>query len=186
VLKLPEQQTVSCDTTDQGCGGGDTITAYAYMQKAGGVESDADYPYTSGGGDSGTCTFDASKIVAKVTTKSPPYSYATPPCTDSCTHQDEDTLAANLVNQGPVSICVYAESWMDYAGGVYSDTAGCPSAYTSLDHCVQLVGYNKQTSPAYWVVRNSWNTGWGVQGYIYLEMGKNICGVADEATIVDI
>ncbi len=39
-----------------------------------------------------------------------------------------------------------------------------------LDHCVQLVGYDTTTSTPYWIVRNSWNTSWGINGYIYLEM----------------
>jgi len=175
---LSPQQVVSCDTVDGGCNGGDTITAYQYIQGAGGLESDSDYPYTSGGGDSGTCQFDATKIVATMSN----FSYATPPCTDSCTNQDEQTLANNLVT-APVSICVYAESWQDYSSGIL--TSDCPSDYSSLDHCVQLVGYDfTDPSSPYWIIRNSWNTNWGEQGYIYVQEGANLCGVADEATIV--
>lgn len=46
MVELSPQQIVSCDTTDQGCNGGDTVTAYAYVQSAGGLETEADYPYT--------------------------------------------------------------------------------------------------------------------------------------------
>ena len=28
----------------------------------------------------------------------------------------------------------------------------------------------------YWIVRNSWGTEFGDQGYLYIEMGKNLCG----------
>jgi len=179
IVELSPQQIVSCDSTDGGCNGGDTITAYAYVQSVGGIETEADYPYSSGGGDSGTCQFDQSKIVANIQN----YTYATPPCTDSCDSQDEDTLASNLASVAPVSICVYAESWQDYSGGVFD--GDCPHDYTSLDHCVQLVGYSKgQGDTDYWIVRNSWNTNWGDAGYIYLPIGTNACGVADEATIV--
>jgi len=178
---LSEQQIVSCDTVDQGCSGGDTVTAYAYVEQAGGLESESAYPYTSGGGDSGTCTFDSTQIVAHITN----FSYATPPCTDACTNQDETTLANNLASMGPVSICVYAEPWQDYTGGVLN--SDCTSDYSQLDHCVQLVGYNKQdSSNPYWIIRNSWDTTWGEAGYIYVQIGQNLCGVADEATIVQI
>jgi len=179
LTELSPQQIVSCDTVDGGCGGGDTITAYAYVQKAGGLESDQVYPYTSGNGDNGVCKFNKKNIVAKIKG----YTYATPPCQDSCNKQDENKLA-DSVTTAPVSICVDAESWQFYSSGILS--SNCPSAYSDLDHCVQLVGFNFQSNPPYWIIRNSWNTDWGIDGYIYIAKGKNLCGVADEATIVTI
>jgi len=62
--------------------------------------------------------------------------------------------------------------------------ANCPGAYSKLDHCVQLVGYQSSGSNNYWIIKNSWAADWGEQGYIYIEIGKNLCGVADEATFV--
>ena len=38
------------------------------------------------------------------------------------------------------------------------------------DHCVMAVGYNSTAPKPYWIVRNSWASTWGMQGYIYLEM----------------
>eukprot|EP00164_Ancoracysta_twista_P000916 GFYU01001203.1.p2 GENE.GFYU01001203.1~~GFYU01001203.1.p2 ORF type:complete len:452 (-),score=180.96 GFYU01001203.1:195-1550(-) len=178
---LAPQQTVSCDKVDQGCNGGDTISAYAYMQKAGGVDTEKSYPYTSGAfGQTGRCKVKTADFAAHLTG----YSYATKPCQGSCSHQDEDTLAANLASTSPVSICVDAESWQDYSSGVM--TSNCPHGYDDLDHCVQLVGYDKSGNKPYWKVRNSWNTDWGIDGYIHIEMGKNLCGIADEATIVKV
>lgn len=178
---LSPQQITSCDKTDGGCNGGDTPTAYAYVKSASGLESNSAYPYTSGtSGQTGSCKFDKTKVVATISG----FSYATSPCTDSCTKQDENTLASNLASTGPVSICVYAESWMDYTSGILK--SNCPKDYGSLDHCVQLVGYDKTGSTPYWIVRNSWNTDWGVAGYIYIQSGSNLCGVADEATFATI
>ena len=31
---------------------------------------------------------------------------------------------------------------------------------------------------------NSWGEDWGYNGYIYLSMGENTCGIADEPTTV--
>jgi len=53
MVELSPQQIVSCDTVDQGCNGGDTVTAYQYVEGAG-LETEADYPYTSGIFDDGT------------------------------------------------------------------------------------------------------------------------------------
>jgi len=39
----------------------------------------------------------------------------------------------------------------------------CKSNAKDLDHCVQLVGYKSGTIP-YLIVRNSWNTDWGIDG----------------------
>jgi len=49
---------------------------------------------------------------------------------------------------------------------------------------VQLVGYNTTAPTPYWIVRNSWNTDWGIDGYIYLSMGSDTCGIAHDATYV--
>jgi len=174
------QQIVSCDKRDLGCDGGDTLTAYKYIEEAGGLTLERDYPYKSGdSGNTGRCEERKVKIVGgSVKSKE----WATPSCdTGRCNHQDEDLLAKNLVEKGPVSICVNAERWQHYKRGVMSSASCGSHAADDLDHCVQLVGF----SDDYWMVRNSWNTDWGVEGYIHLKMGGNTCGVADEATITD-
>ena len=33
------------------------------------------------------------------------------------------------------------------------------------------------------IVRNSWGTSWGNAGYIWVEAGHNICGIATDATV---
>jgi len=180
---LSTQQIISCDKTDQGCNGGDTVTAYQYIKKVGGLDTAFDYPDKSHiSGRTGTCTWDKEEV-AKVTG----FTYATTPCNSgACDDQDEDALAQVLASKGPVSICVNAADagWQLYNSGIYSRK--CSGASSDLDHCVQLVGYNKGGSTPYWIVRNSWNTDWGIDGYMHLEMGSNACGIADEATIVQV
>jgi len=179
LVSLSPQQLVSCDKGDAGCNGGDLPTAFKYIEKAGGLESESDYPYTSGPGKSnGVCKFNSKEVVA--TMKG--WSYAIPPCYGDCKTQNEANLQKAVAQYGPASICVNAESWQFYLKGVMK--TGCPSDYPSLDHCVQLVGYNSAGALSYWIVRNSWASDWGEQGYIYIQIGKNLCGVADEATFV--
>merc|ERR1712146_841571 len=90
--------------------------------------------------------------------------------TNTLCHHARAALAAD----GPLSICVNAESWNGYYGGVLSGS--CSGAYNKLDHCVQLVGYDTTASTPYWKVRNSWGTYWGENGFIRLPMGENACG----------
>jgi len=174
---LAPEQIVACDKKDLGCNGGDTPTAYKYVMKAGGMVTEETYPYSSGKGKTGKCKKgDLSPKV--VTIKG--FSYATPP-KNSNGKPNENKMAAALASKGPLSVCVDAESWQQYKKGVVTRT--CKK---QLDHCVQAVGYNKKGPKPYWIVRNSWNTDWGVDGYIYVGMGHDYCGIANEATIVQV
>merc|ERR1719386_39815 len=111
------------------------------------------------------------------------YSYAVPPCTEgACKHQNLNKLAAAL-EETPVSVCVNAGTWNDYTGGVLTSRACGSMAADEQDHCVMAVGFNTTAPTPYWIVRNSWASTWGEEGYIYLEMAKNTCGLADDATI---
>jgi hypothetical protein len=153
--------------------------------QAAGMQSEQSYPYTSGkSGVTGKCTYDKASVVARITG----FTYATPACFDSCTNQDEELLARNLVESGPVSICVEASVWQTYRSGILTPTSGCKSRYAALNHCVQLTGYgiDGATGAKFWSARNTWAESWGEQGYIRLAYGQNTCGVADEATHVQI
>jgi len=200
MVELSPQQIISCDTTDGGCNGGDLPTAFKYVMDAGGIDSDADYPESSNGGgggsgyyygyyygseqkhlesqvkgDSGNCTWDGKKV-ASVTS----WKYAVPPCNSgACDQQDETTLAAVIAKSGPVSICVNAQSWDSYSGGILK--GDCSAAYNDMDHCVQLVGFDLDAK--YWKVRNSWGSSWGENGFIRLPFGVNSCSVASEAVL---
>jgi len=165
-IALSPQQIVDCDTVDQGCNGGDPPSAYQYIQNAGGLESEANYPYTA---QDGNCNFNSADVVASITG----FKYA-------CDEYDEKTLQSTLLNVAPVSICVDAAYWSDYQSGIL--TAWECAWINQLDHCVQLVGYNTTSSTPYWIVRNSWGTDWGVNGYIWLQMWDNACGLTNEAT----
>jgi len=165
-LRLSEQQVVDCDKSDGGCNGGDTPTAYEYIIKAGGLQDESSYPYKA---KDGHCVFDQKKVNAKISS----WKYATK-------SKDETTLKNNLISWGPLSICLDAANWQYYQSGVM--TAWQCAWINLLDHCVDLVGYNAAQKPNYWIVRNSWNTDWGVDGYIYLSMDENTCGLTEEAT----
>jgi len=158
---LSPQQIVDCDTQDDGCGGGDLPTAYDYVVKNG-LENEDDYPYQA---NDGRCQYNKAKVNAKLSA----WKYAT-------TNSDEKTMQANLVSWAPLAICVDAAKWQYYRTGVYSHL----NCGNDLDHCVQLIGYGNDNGN-YWIVRNSWDTDWGMDGYILLEMGHDTCGCADEA-----
>lgn len=86
----------------------------------------------------------------------------------------ETAMQQYISASGPLSICVDANSWQSYRGGVLS------SCGQSVDHCVQLVGYADNA----WKVRNSWGASWGEAGHIRVAIGQNLCAISSEPTKV--
>jgi len=163
LTSLSMQQIVSCDTTDGGCNGGWPYNAYQYVIGAGGQESYAAYPYTA---ENTPCQFSASSIVARPRS----WTYVTQ-------SEDESQMVNYLYANGPLSVCVDASEWSFYTGGIYPAS----SCTTSIDHCVEAIGYNLSGSP-YWIIRNSWGTDWGLSGYMQLQYGADACAVAQVVT----
>jgi len=161
LVSLSEQELVDCSSAqgNEGCNGGLMDWAFEYIIKSG-ICSEASYPYKA---QDGTCKKVAS--VVKIT------GYK------DVTTQNEAALMT-AVNLGPVSIAIEADqsAFQFYSGGVFDDA----SCGTSLDHGVLVVGYNTAGTQDYWIVKNSWGTSWGAQGYIYMIRNKNECGLAME------
>jgi hypothetical protein len=181
---LSTEQLVDCEKQDDGCDGGDIPEAVRYLKKKG-MATSSDYPDTSSSsGRTHKCTWNGD---ADVTVSG--FSYAIPACNSgNCAHQNEVTLAAALAKHGPLSICINSGEdepgdWDNYEGGVLSKK--CSAKANRIDHCVQLVGYDKSASTPYWKIRNSWGTDWGEDGFIRLPFNSgNACCVGCEAIIV--
>lgn len=195
------QQVASCDTTSQGCGGGWTQAAYAYLQglpAQEGLGSNAWGPYVQSMTSqctSASCTescsdLDFEGIVTEASLTGyyatlTGFDYAIPECSNNrhCNSQNMTAFAESVALLGPPSVCVNANTWVSYTGGVMTTSACGGNGILNMDHCVQLTGYNAEAETPYWIVRNSWATDWGENGYIFLEFDDtNPCGIANEAT----
>jgi len=163
---LSTQQIIDCDTTDQGCNGGMPTTAYQYVVGAGGLETDADYPYNA---LQGTCNATKDLEQDPITG----YQLAIP---EGST--DELALANFLATNQPISTAVDATAWQTYSSGIL-----LASQYgQEIDHGVQLVAYNGLDKNGYWVIRNMWGSDWGENGFIRVQFGLNACGLTSLPT----
>eukprot|EP00603_Paraphysomonas_imperforata_P008924 CAMPEP_0114426690 /NCGR_PEP_ID=MMETSP0103-20121206/7936_1 /TAXON_ID=37642 ORGANISM="Paraphysomonas imperforata, Strain PA2" /NCGR_SAMPLE_ID=MMETSP0103 /ASSEMBLY_ACC=CAM_ASM_000201 /LENGTH=326 /DNA_ID=CAMNT_0001595675 /DNA_START=45 /DNA_END=1025 /DNA_ORIENTATION=+ len=160
---LSPEQITQCDSTSYGCNGGWTEHAYNYVKRIGGIETENVYPYTSGNGVTGKCHEDPSEFVIKVN------GYETV--------KGETKMADYMLSTGPLSVCLDANNWNSYTGGIMK-TCG-----KQVDHCVQAVGVDTGKN-GYWKVRNSWGTDWGESGYIRLAYGDNTCDITSDPTFV--
>ena len=103
------------------------------------------------------------------------------------TKGDEEELKSAVANIGPVAILIDASqnSFQFYRTGVYNEPQ-CGNRNRDLDHAVLAVGYStdEETGQDYWLVKNSWGTYWGDQGYIKMRRNNNnACGVATHASV---
>jgi len=190
------QQITSCASNSQGCGGGNPTDGFLYLHTVG-LAQEVFWPFSGGLSpydvcQSPNCTERCDRDLAQIYKYEAmigPYAqvksahFAVPPCQDAvCDGQDLQGLALAVANIGPLSVAVNAKRWLHYTGGVMTYQACGNISMDEMDHAVQLVGFNRKASTPYWIVRNSWATTWGLSGYIYLEYGKNTCGVANLAT----
>ena len=93
------------------------------------------------------------------------------------------------VAQQPVAVAIEADTryFQSYAGGIL-DSASCG---TNLDHGVLIVGYGEENGEKYWILKNSWGTSWGEQGYFRIlrtdsTNDPGICGVAMDPSFITV
>ncbi|XP_028138896.1 procathepsin L isoform X1 [Diabrotica virgifera virgifera] len=169
LVSLSEQNLVDCAKEDcYGCSGGYMDKALEYIETAGGIMSENDYPYE---GVDDKCRFDSSKVAAKISN----FTYIK--------KNDEDDLKNAVIAKGPISVAIDASfNFQLYDSGILDDSS-CYSDLNSLNHGVLVVGYGTEKEQDYWIVKNSWGADWGMDGYIWMSRNKNNqCGIATDAT----
>lgn len=174
LIPLSEQQLVDCCAANAGCNGGWMDNAFDYVKTNGGIDTETYYPYQAH--ETGRCTFNPDP--ADLGSKCGGF-------VDVFPRSDEDALKSATAKMGPISVAIDAahQSFQLYRGGVYEEPA-CSNKDT--DHAVLVVGYGTENGQDYWLVKNSWGTTWGDQGYIKMARNKdNMCAIAEYASYPD-
>ncbi|XP_073501033.1 cathepsin O [Phyllobates terribilis] len=160
------QQVIDCSYLDRGCDGGSTDSAlkWLYQSHTKLVES-SKYPFKA---RTGIChyfplTEDGVSIKGYKA-----YDFS----------NYEEEMMSFLISVGPLAVIVDAVSWQDYLGGIIQHH--CSSGHSN--HAVLVVGFDKSGDTPYWIMKNSWGKSWGIDGYVHVKMGQNLCGIADFVT----
>jgi cathepsin L len=141
--------------------------AFQYIINNNGIDTEASYPYTA---EDGYCQYSAANCGSVLA------------AFQDVQSGSESSLQVASAGIGPVSVAIDAShnSFQLYTSGVYYEPNCSP---TQLDHGVLAVGYGSSSGSDYWIVKNSWGTDWGMNGYIWMSRNRNNnCGIATAAS----
>ncbi|XP_032902577.1 cathepsin L1-like [Amblyraja radiata] len=167
LISLSEQYLMDCsrEVGNHGCKGGYKVQSLLFIKEKG-ISSEQSYPYTAKDGEckvnrnDNVATCKGVRIIQK---------------------NSETDLATAVATVGPISVSIDAEhrSFMLYKSGIFYEPR-CSS--DQLDHEVLAVGYGTENQKPYWIVKNSWGTSWGMEGYVHMSKDMdNNCGIATDA-----
>jgi len=186
-VNIAPQVVLSCDEVDGGCYGGDAYQAFAWMH-------DNDVPdetcsnYQASGHTTGlkcspeiTCLtcwgFDKKCFVPK--------DYPVYRVDLYGQVSGEQNMMNELHQRGPIACGIAVPDALEtYTGGIFTDTTGD----TSIVHDVSVVGYGVEDGVKFWMIRNSWGSAWGEEGFFRVIRGTNNIAVETScawATAVD-
>ncbi|KAF3788806.1 Senescence-specific cysteine protease [Nymphaea thermarum] len=167
LIDLSVQQLVDCDFYDYGCRGGQMRNAFEYVHENHGLTVEFAYPYR---GVDEPCREPSPRNASILGYEDVP-------------ENNEQALLQAVANQ-PVSVAIDANSrdFRFYSSGVFTGECG-----TTLNHGVAVIGYAVgRNGMSYWIVKNSWGTRWGENGYVRMqrdvEEEEGLCGIAMSAS----
>lgn len=154
LIDSSEQDTLDCSGAGT-CGGG--WWAHQYLIDTGSAK-ETDYPYTA---QDGTCKTNISR----------PYKAVAWGYVDSSRQIPEVKALKNALCQyGPLSVAVrVTTAFQAYTSGVFNDND--PG---TVNHGVTLIGWDDKKDA--WLIKNSWGTGWGESGYMWIAYNSNSIG----------
>jgi cathepsin L len=203
--RLSFNYLLNCDTTMQACNGGDFAAADLFVHPLGAPAYGSDGDYTAGvTGTGGKCQ-QAKPVASTVSYKLLGKDGGNYPNNPDPSFQDI-AYVISVLHQ-PVSIDVAVDdSFQQYSSGIYNNCSFNGAA--NINHMVVIDGYDCEKSVdkngncvfdsngnlpngvGRWIVRNSWNTSWGDDGYITIKAtdskGEKCDAVATDALFYDI
>lgn len=160
-----EQYINDCAVTDSGsdagsCNGGLAVKALEHMVREGNAK-EIDAPYT---GTNKACTNPGTPYDAVA------WGFVNP----SADFPSRSQIKAALCQYGPLAtrMRVVSGNFFSYVGGVYNETVASDS--DGGGHAVVIVGWDD--SKGAWLIKNSWGTDWGYNGFGWIGYNSNRIG----------
>jgi len=178
LVELPEQFVLDCTWTNgtnggpsnSGCDGGNAdIGALEIVRKFGGIVPTAK-AYGGYLAVNGYCKdINSMEVGAKITGWV------------DVKARDEVAVMQAVSTIGPLSVNIQVpDDMLFYDTGVL-DVQSCKNDADQIDHAVVIAGYGTEAGKDYYLIRNSWSTYWGQEGYIKIKRGDNDCCVSCQA-----
>jgi len=167
---LSLQYFIDCDTYDSGCSGGLMESTFKWLvQFGGGLMTDADYPYT---GYKGTCKADSSKYIDMSVTGFINLGGVS----SSFSPADEGEMKEYVYEVGALAVGVNGTPLQTYSGGII-DLSNDKCNPMGINHACAIIGYGTENGLDYWIVKNSYGSSWGENGFFRIARGKGTCGI---------
>jgi len=164
LVTFAEQELLDCvyEGKRDGCQGGWMQDCFSYMQKTQRLAPSSAVSYR---GRDGSCNYrgKANGLKAKVSGQ-----YAVP--------GSESGHMSGLA-KGPIAVAFEVTSaCQQYRSGILKDT----SCRGNANHAVTMVGFDSQK----FMIKNSWGSGWGSGGYVYMARNHHNCKLYTHSAII--
>ena len=170
-INISPQVIISCETKDQGCHGGEAYNAFEWMADNE-VTDETCSIYRARGLDNGqkcsamnvcrNCSPGEACVV--------PDQYLVYGVDQFGEVSGEENMMQEIAQRGPIACGIAVpDALEEYTGGIYCDETGD----MNIVHDISVVGYGEENGQKYWLVRNSWGTHWGEEGFFRVCRGTN-------------